>query len=194
MAIVNGYCTLDEMKTWLDITAATYDSALETAIEGASRWIDNHCNRYFWADSTTKYYTALDRDIIIIDDLSAITTLKTDDDGDRVYETVWTASDFDLMPFQQPNNFPHSSIEIAPNGDYTFPSYSKGVEIAGDFGWATVPKDVKNACSILAARYYLRKDSPWGIAGAGSLGEVRLIDKVDRDVLAILETYIRITF
>lgn len=194
MAITNGYVTLAELKVWLEITADTYNAQLENAIEGASRWIDNRCNRYFWADDgATKYYNRLDRDIVITDDIRSVTTLKTDEDGDRVYETTWAVSDYDLMPFQQQNGFPYTRIEITPNGNNYFPRYSKAIQIVGDFGWESVPADVIEACYIQSSRFFLRKDSPWAVAGTSNLGEVRLIDKIDRDVDELLKMYIRIT-
>lgn len=195
MAITNGYITLAELKTWLGTTADTHNAQLETAIESASRWIDKKCNRYFWADDgATKYYNRLDMDIVITDDIRSITTLKTDEDGDRTYETTWAVTDYDLMPFQQQNGWPYEYIERTPDGDNYFPKYNKSIQIVGNFGWASVPEDIKEACYIQASRYFLRKDSPWAVAGTTNLGEVRLIDKVDRDVMSLIESYVRITF
>ena len=37
MAIVNGYCTLAELKTYLGLSGSGQDDNLENAIEGASR-------------------------------------------------------------------------------------------------------------------------------------------------------------
>jgi len=195
MAITNGYCTLAELKWQLDITStdATRDTHLEEVVEGVSRWIDSFCNRYFYADdSATKYFSAVDHDYCVVQDLRSITTLKTDNDGDRTYERTWSATDYDLMPFDQPNDFPYTHIRPAPNGSYTFPSFRKGVEIVGNFGWASVPFPIKQACLIQAERVYMRKDAPFGIAGdSRRLSEIHIVSKLDPDVQSLLTGYQR---
>ena len=53
MAIVNGYCTLAELKSALRITDSTDDTLLENAIESASRRIDGYTGRFFYVMSQT---------------------------------------------------------------------------------------------------------------------------------------------
>jgi hypothetical protein len=45
VAIVNGYITLAELKTYLGLSGSGQDDNLENAIEGASREIDAICGR-----------------------------------------------------------------------------------------------------------------------------------------------------
>lgn len=195
MAITNGYCTLADLKWKLDITAvdATRDQHLEAVIETVSRWIDSFCNRYFYADdASTKYFSAVGADYCVVQDLRTVTTLKTDNDGDRTYERTWTASDYDLMPFDQPNSFPYTHIRPTPNRSYTFPSYRKGVEITGNFGWASAPKPIEQACLLQSERLYMRKDAPFGIAGdSRRLSEIHIVQKLDPDVQELLTGYQR---
>ena len=62
MAITNGYCTQNELKTFVGIPTSDTadDSLLDDAINAASRQIDAFCGRYFYADGSTsarKFFT-----------------------------------------------------------------------------------------------------------------------------------------
>ena len=48
MAIVNGYCTLAQVKAALRITDTTDDTLIENSVEAASRLIDGHAMRNFY--------------------------------------------------------------------------------------------------------------------------------------------------
>ena len=119
MAITNGYCTAAELKSWLGITDATDDTILEVAIESVSRWIDDYCWRRFYknTEDETRYYTAPSSYYLHTDDIVSITTLKTDDDGDRTYETTWATTDYDLIPYNATVlGVPYTSIVVSPEG------------------------------------------------------------------------------
>jgi hypothetical protein len=194
MAITNGYCTLDALKTVLETgNVTTYDTELERTIESASRFIDNFCNRYFWTNSNqTKYFNATSPHECIVTDLISITTLKTDDDGSRSYNDTWSATDYDLYPLDPKDGEPYTKIVKTPRGNYNFPSYAKGIEIVGDFGWAAVPAAVRGACLIQAERLWMRREAPFGIAGdSRRLGEIHIVAELDPDVKSLLESYRR---
>lgn len=197
MTISNGYATLAEARLQLGYTNAsetTNDSAIEKAIEAASRAIDNYCHRWFYATgSLTKYYTATDSETVFTDDIQSITSLTTDNDGDRTYSTTWETTDYDLMPY---NAGFSSWIERSPVGDYYFPTNKKGVKIIGTFGYcatATPPKPIQEACILQAVRLFKRtKDAPFGIAGASDMGQAIAIAKLDPDVELLLQPYRRL--
>jgi hypothetical protein len=192
MAITNGYCTLAELRARLGITDASDladDSILEATIEAASRAIDSFTGRQFYATSATRYFSAEDADCLFIPDLLTVTTLKTDGDGDRTFETTWATTDYDLLPF---NDSPKTRIELAPNGNNTFPTHAKGVEIVGSWGYSsTTPDMINEACLIQAARLYKRKDAPFGVLGTPETGVAR-IPRVDMDVMQLIEPFRRI--
>ena len=57
-----------------------------------------------------------------MDDLLSVTTLKTDEDGDRTYEITWATTDYDLMPYNatlESQAQPYSHLQTTPDGDYT---------------------------------------------------------------------------
>lgn len=196
MSITNGYVTLTEIQNALGGSSNTTD--LERAVEAASRSIDDYCRRRFWQDSAvvTRYYTAVDRDRVVVDDISTSTGLvvTTDPGDDGTFETTWTIdTDFRCLPINAAaDSEPWTVLERIRTGSYVFPSHEYRVSVTAKFGWATTPTIVKQACLIQAGRLYKRKDSPFGVAGSSEFGAVRLLAKLDPDVEQLLKPYRRI--
>jgi hypothetical protein len=192
MAITNGYCTLAELKARLAITDSVDDGVLKAVVEAASRAIDNWTDRVFYATTATRYFTAEDGDLLFVDDLLTVTTLKTisqNSAGARTYGDTWATVDYDLEPF---NSTPKTRIRINPGGRYAFPTEAKGVEIVGSWGYAsTAPDAINEACLLQAARLFKRKDSPFGVAGTPETGTMAL-PRLDPDVRMLLEPYRRL--
>ena len=198
MSITNGYCTLAELRAQVAITDAedtTDDSVLEQRIEAVSRAIDYLTGRRFYttASDETRYYTARHMTKFKCpDDIVSITTLTTDDDGDRVYETTWTTNDYDLLPFNAAlDSKPYTEIEITPNGTYSFPTTRKGVKTVGKFGYATTPPSIASTCVLAAQRLFKRRDVPFGVLSVGSLGQIAHILERDPDVMLALSLFMR---
>jgi hypothetical protein len=47
------------------------------------------------------------------------------------------------------------------------------------------PQPIKEACLLLAARLYKRKDAIFGVSGPNEFGQLQIIDKFDADVNAV---------
>jgi len=177
--------------TVTDVTDVVDDSRLEKAITGISRGIENYTGRRFYRNATdeTRSYMADFPDVLFCpDDIGTVTTLSTDGDGDRVYEDTWAVTDYDLEPCNAAlDGAPYTMISRTPDGDYTFPvKVAKGVKVVGKFGYsATAPDAIREACLLLAERLFKRKDAPFGIMGAGSLGVVRMVQKMIEDDLEL---------
>ena len=56
--MANAYANLKTIKSvsLLDIAGGSHDSRLLELLEDVSRWIDQHCNRHFFALETTRYF------------------------------------------------------------------------------------------------------------------------------------------
>lgn len=193
MAIVNGYATLAELRARLGYvsTDTADDTMLEAVVMGVSRWIDRYTGRRFFTTSAdeTRYYTADDAYTLFMpDDLISITTLSVDEDGDRVYERTWAATDYDLEPYNAVlDGLPYTRIETAPNGRYGWPvGIARGVKIVGKFGYSAAPADVKEACLLQCERLFKRKDAPFGVMGSAEMGQILVIPKLDPDVALLL--------
>ena len=178
MTITNGYCTLAQIKARLEISDFQDDSILESVVQGVSRSIDAMTGRRFFSTTAdeTRYYTAEFSDVLYVDDLLSITTLKTDDDGDRTYEDTWAATDYDLLPENAAaQSKPYTLLAVSPDGDYSFPvGVRKGVKLTGTWGWPAVPSKIKRACVLRAAWLYARKGAPLGVAGSSDMGILRV--------------------
>ena len=198
MAITNGYCTLAELRERLghEVTDTTDNAILEAVITAVSRSIDNKCGRFFWQDAAgTRYFTAERNDYLQIPDCYGVTTLKTDDDGDRTYENTWATTDYDLMPFNagQDTAWPYTWIEPTPNGNYLFTRMRKGIEITANWGWPAVPDPINEGCLLQSARFFKRKDAPFGVAGSARAGGQMTLKQIplDLDVLTMIMPYVR---
>ena len=191
MAISNGYTTLNEVKSALNLDDSMENAGIELAIATASRMIDDYCGRFFYQDGTalvpaTRYYTPQDFYTVAVDDFVSLSEIATDDNFDQTYGTVWGATDAMFEPVNNPSRgWPRNRILAV--GSYVFPAnLPQSIRLKGIFGWSSVPYEVKTAAKIQSARLFLRNQSPFGIAGNTDLGTVRLAAKLDADVEALL--------
>lgn len=198
MSIVNGYSTLVTVKTSLSIPLDNNDEDyyLEATIEAVSRMIDNYTGRRFYSEQDTRYYAAASIDEVFIDDLLSLTSIKTDDDNDGVFETTWSTADYHKYPLNAgENGTPYTRIEVSGYGSYSFPTgVKRAVQIVGTFGYcstAAIPKPVSEACKLQASRLYKRKDAPFGVIGGGDMQQSVSIPDIDQDVKILLSPYIR---
>lgn len=138
--MTHAYLGVASLKSAITIAASDTadDARLRAVLEAVSRQIDDECQRTFRIYLATKLVTARDaRRVLLPGDLLAVTSLKTDDDGDRTYEDTWTSTDYDLTPDDASDNQrPYWGIEVAPDGDYSFPvNVRRGVQIIGRWGF-----------------------------------------------------------
>lgn len=191
------YASIEELQGHIDGSgSASWNAAdlgnMALALEAASRWLDERLDTRFRATAETRYYTARWFDLLHVDDLVSVTSLKTDDDDDGVYETVWATTDYRLEPRNAAlNNRPYRAIRYTTNGRYSFPTkVEDGVEVTGLFGYAAAPPaPVKQACLLMAHRLWMRKDAIFGVAGTPGLGVTVVQAKIqdDADILALLD-------
>lgn len=146
---MNAYADLVLLKKRLSISDTVDDASLLTLLEAASRAIDEHCGRRFYAKTETKYldgeaYTQpiIDRYTeqlvsyavgLKVPDLLSVNTLKLDSDRDAVYEDALALTDYVLYPYE---DYPKTRIDLDQRqGDYTYwPRGQKAIEIAGLWG------------------------------------------------------------
>lgn len=199
--MANEYATLELYKVCFDVTTPDNDKVIEDLLTTVSRYVDNWTQRKFYATTETRYYTAADPSTVFVDDLLSVTTLKTDSDGDRTYEDTWTTADYDLCPYNATTDgLPYGWIETTPEGDYSFPSTKKGIEIAGSFGYcaiASAPQPIMEAVLIGAHRLMARHDTALGVSASPNLGQLQVIVRElgsDPDFIALLQSYKRPTY
>ena len=194
------YTTLADVKNALQIEDTLDDTAIQAAILTASRQIDEYCQRFFYQEGTqaspaTRYYTAYSPWYVETDDIVQITQLACDPDFDQSYSQVWNTTSAPLDVMYEPVNNPNKGwpwTRILAIGSYVFPYFfPQTVRVQGIFGFPEVPYEVELACKIQASRLFVRKQSPFGIAGSVELGTVRLNSRLDPDVEMLLKTFRR---
>lgn len=191
----NLYATVAALKVRLSISDTTDDTTLGMILSGVCRAIDTHCGQHFYRDATatTRYYTAEhDDDTLFIDPLVSVTSIATDTAYDGTYETTWATTDYRLMPVNAAaDGWPYTWVRIKSGGAYDFVSYEAGVKIVGVFGWPAVPDAIAEAALLWSERLYKRKDAPFGVLAFPEAGEMRLLEKMDPDVVTLLKPYVR---
>ena len=197
MAIVNGYCSLAEIKASARITDSVDDALLELAVESASRMVDSYTQRYFYNGGTaTRLFAPQDSYVTEIDDLITLTTLQTSDGDD--FGTTWAAKDYQLEPLNGIvdglTGYPATRIRAVDDFLFNVLDLEATVRITGVWGWSAVPTAVKQATVIQAARIFKRNDSPLGIAGFGDMGAVRVGVQLDPDVKHLIDVYRKVRF
>ena len=177
--------------TITDISNRKDDPLLETLIEAASRGIDRHTGRRFYAETKTRYYEmdAVDGDYLMLDDdLLTITTLTNGDDS----STTISSSYYWLWPR---NETPYWAIRLKDSQTTYDWERDSGyfISVAGTWGWAaTCPDDVKHACIRYAAFLYHQKDSGvYDVSVFPDSGVITTPQGIPRDVKLLLARYVR---
>ena len=200
VALGQNYCTVEELKSRLGITDTSDDFELGLAAAGASRAIDEITGRYFWSGTDTRTYIPESISRQSLDDLVSVTSLKVDRDGDGVFEETWTqGTDYALEVAPGKYNaaakgeqWPYTAAQVITGGKL-FPftwmwSHLDRIQVTGVFGWPAVPLNVKNAAIIAGAQIFRIKDAPFGVAGFGEFGVVRV--QSNPQVMWLLHRYI----
>jgi len=189
VAITNGYATLAEVKAVLRLTDSTDDTLLENTIEGASRRIDGYCGTFFYQTAKVVNLYPINEYKISFPDAGTVTYIKTDNDGDGVFETTWTVNtDYQLEPLDYAlQNRPYRHATAV--GAKTFPIMqlrkAPGVQISATWGWPSIPDDVREACILLSIRGFARYNAALGVIGFNDMAiQVRAIDPDVRDLLS----------
>jgi len=194
------YCSVEELKSRLNISDTADDFEIILAVDAASRSIDEVTGRYFWRGTDTRTYVPQSIYRQDIDDLAVSTglVLKADRDGDGIFEETWTlGTDYQLEvapwrynPAAKGEQWPYTGFSII--GPKYIPivwpwSHQDRIQVTGVFGWPAVPSTVKQAALIAAADLFRLKDAPFGIAGFGEFA-VRI--QQNPRVMQLLKRYI----
>lgn len=187
------YVTSTELKAYLRIGDAVDDAEVALVVTAASRAIDRATNRQFGlvAAAEARKYTAFwdhvnCRYVVPIDDLMT-------EVGLTIATEVGAVDVFDLKPANAAAEArPWTSIVVDPTAAVKPTTKEDEVTVTARYGWTTVPVAVKQAALLQAARFFKRRDAPFGVAGSPEAGsELRLLAKVDPDVAVVLGPYQR---
>lgn len=200
MALYPDYVTDSQLKAQLRITDTADDAAVAFAVTAASRAIDKACNRQFGNPGDTPLTRETDwkgeyikgRRAVRVFDIHATDglTVTLDQGQDGTYEVALTEGvDFDMWPINAEfDQKPYTHLVFRPTAVAQPAGFFGELRIVtARWGWAAVPSVVVQACLIQGARFFIRRDSQYGVAGSPEAGnELRLLDRLDPDVAVAL--------
>lgn len=197
MSWAPAYATPAELTHYLGDAAATDTAELTLAVETASRSVDRACNRQFGTLDApeARYYTAVydayrRRWVIGTDDFATTDGLVVEAIGPQ-YDAL--ISDYLPAPVNGvADGFVWTSLVIGVNAAAKPDASENGVQVTAKWGWPEVPSAIKLATLIQASRLYARRHAPFGLAGNPEVGQVRLLDRLDVDLVTSVRPYARI--
>lgn len=182
------YITDAELKASASIPSGAADADVTRAVIAASNAIDEMTNRRsrgFRLDATdkTRKYTATTRCLVIVDDISTITSLTSD----GVAVTDYLAKPLNAVADSRPFTQLSTSSE-------RFTLDEGAIAVTGRFGWPEIPEQVKQMATIIAAKLLKRtREAPFGVVNVGGLdGSALRIAREDPDIQLMLRPLVRV--
>jgi len=142
MPSIQVYATVAELKARIERTRATDDVILLAILTGASRSIDNACNRrkdgFLAAVSSTRTFTGSGQAVQRIDECASVSAVAVKDSRGATTYTAWTATDWALFAgdarWPEFNVGPFDKLMVAWNGNYS--NFTSGSASGpGNNGW-----------------------------------------------------------
>jgi hypothetical protein len=177
MALGADYITRVELKAYMNLEGTTEDALVDAAISSASREIERHCHRQF-NDSgavSARVYKAKRCDEIAVDDFWTTTgfKLEIDQNGDGTWTEV-ASTEYQLTPLNRIRDgvdWVYWKIEMV--GTTSLPVRRRAsVRVTAQWGWESLPVDVKQAVKMLASDTFQVKDARMGVAGSDQFGTI----------------------
>jgi hypothetical protein len=200
----SAYVELEELKKTNMLSGESFaDLDIQPALVSASRIVDNLCHRgelgFRIAPTVpeTRYYSASRGASVHVDDLVAITSVKTDPNATGTYSDTWVENaDYLLEPVNAVGNGrPWEYLRGLSTGSYSWPPYPRAIQVVGRFGWSAVPQNVKDATVIIATRIVKRKrEAAFGVVLTGGMegGAIRALGlERDSELMSLLKPYKR---
>ncbi len=163
------YVSGDDLRADLGLDAK-YAAATQRAVEAISQLVDDVTGTTFMSSAATAYqFDARLSYQLSIPWCTSVSSVATDRDGDGVFETVWSGSDYLLTPYNQSGK---NLIIAKPRTGKYFPTrVCPGVEVTAVWGWCSLPPaTIVEAVFLGGRRLFKRKDAIFGVQGGGDLG------------------------
>lgn len=189
------YCSKEQLKSRLNISPVDDkdDYEIQIVLQAVTDWITNYCGRHFYRITETRTFEPSNVWTLDLDDVVTVTSVDLDYDGDGVYEVHWTEGvNYQLLRYNSNYNVhetgvarPRNYLQVTtgsaanPIGGAWLPwvipfTRRDRVSVTATWGWADVPPSVNQAALYIAAEMFKSKDSPFGVAGIGELGIVKI--------------------
>lgn len=114
--------------------------------------------------------------------------LETTDDGTTW--VGWNSADFRREPMNASLDGHPTDRLVVSNVSRRLPLAAGAVRVTAKWGYGSTPASVEQATLLQASRLFVRRVSPFGVAGSPDMGsELRLLAALDPDVQALLRPY-----
>lgn len=196
----HSYTTVELVKEYLEKSGVTKvpDSAFQSAIDAATAKIDDFCGRTFLsAGNEPRVFQAFMFDVgsgpsfTMIDDVppaedvvtkvEVAATPEPDARWEELHSGWW------LGPLRRLPGYPYTELHVRVPRVI----HERYVRVTSDWGWDEVPEPIMRACRMLAARYYLRAQSPMGQENVNAEFGTVFVRNVDPDIKNMLSSYKR---
>jgi Phage gp6-like head-tail connector protein len=188
-----SYVTLAEFKAAVEIADTVDDGDIQRALDAATSWIDHYTGRTFNAVdlvASARYFLPYDTDRLDVPDLSSVTAVAIDTVGDETFKTSLAGDDYDLHPlYLVPGMGGYTEIRLKA----TAPSWfilGYQVRVTAFWGFGATPAAIKQACILIANRWFARLSVPFSMWEAPQTGEFATLTARDDDVVNLLAPYV----
>lgn len=194
-----AYALVEELRQVLDLPPedTSTDVDLQRALDAAATWVDWFTGRTFGTTGTSaapvaRTYAAATEDRVALVDLqSAAPVVEVDTAGDRTFATTLVPAQYALNPLGGP---PFDELETwaLPAGGVEPVVFVPGqlVRVTGVWGYADargrLPAAVNEAALLLGARWYKRREVPFGVLSQPELDAFQVLPRQDADVMSLL--------
>jgi len=183
------YADIAEARDWAGFGDSADDAELAAILLAVDRTIDDYCGQRFTATSPVSARTFVADTLwvvrlgpSVIGDTTGL-IVKTDDDGDGVFETTWAATDYVSLPLggagaDGSTGWPIRELRADRSAGKYWPQHydRPGVQITALWGWAAVPASVTLAARMMTIAWHQRRAT---VAGQG--GFQTFFESVVRD-------------
>lgn len=198
-----AYVDLDLLKKRMKITDTDRDDLLTLHIQSASRDIDSACGRWFYLDDTAtarkinpvagRVDRRRDGELLLVDDIGDLTGFTVEaGDGTTFYTVASTLYDTwpdNALAKREPiEGLLHIQRFGWSGAAAVFSLVRQRIRVTARWGWPAIPAPIREAALIQAQRYYMRKDTPEGVAGSSEWGVIRM-SNLDPDVRRLIGRY-----
>jgi hypothetical protein len=146
-------CTLEDLKTHLEIEASGQDAFLNNLVGRATQFIETYCSRQFMSREFTEYYSG--------DGTNSIMLPNT---------PVTAADENDAFSFEEWGKVLLTDGDVFYGPGSTYPLRNYKFVYTG--GYATAPEDLRQVCvELAAAKFYLKDKQRQGVASKSVGGQ-----------------------
>ncbi|MEO8082519.1 MAG: hypothetical protein ABI780_01720 [Ardenticatenales bacterium] len=199
-----AYITIAELKAWAldnvahatDAQGNSLDALFTDLVEAAARQIDQDTGRRFAAlTAETRLIQVQVDGFARFRDLTSVTSVTIDHDGDETPETVLAATDYVIGP--KTDEFGavaarYQWMRASRNSTARF-SCGTWLSILGNWGYTVsgvAPYDIKQANKIRAAWLWARRDAKLGTVAIPGMGVAASMQRWDTDYQQLIAGYI----